>query len=259
MYNRIFPIWVVAKNSFADFIYGKAFFATVAAVIFIMFATFISTEFTFGVPERSSLDVGLGLVSLTSLIFSVIWGCSVIPDEIESRTVFMIITRPISRFQFLVGKTVGVYLYLICNFLVLTTVSTSLFYLYGGNLQSYQWLGITILLLESLIVLLISIFFSLFLSKMLAMVTSLSVYLAGQFIPQILDTSIVVNLPWLKQTLKILMWFFPDFNKLNIRDHIYYSRPFSLQYIYTAYLYTGLYILIFIVLGAMIIKNKDFE
>ena len=69
--------------------------------------TYVATEFTYGVPERVALDFGLGMLSLSSLSISLFLGVSLLSKEIESRTVYMVISRPVPRFAFIIGKILG--------------------------------------------------------------------------------------------------------------------------------------------------------
>ena len=102
--NKIFTIaYYTFKEIFKSKILVSVFFAGLG----LMLVTYVATEFTYGVPERVALDFGLGILSLSSLAISLFLGATLLSKEIDSRTVYMVISRPVPRFAFILGKLLG--------------------------------------------------------------------------------------------------------------------------------------------------------
>src|SRR6476659_1520795 len=99
----------------------------------LMIVTYVATEFTYGVPERVALDFGLGMLSLSSLSISLFLGVTLLSKEIESRTIYMVISRPVPRYVFILGKIFGLLGIQGLNILILSSMSLLSVVLLGGK------------------------------------------------------------------------------------------------------------------------------
>ena len=88
---------IVAYYTFKEILKSKILLNVFFVGLGLMLVTYVATEFTFGVPERVAVDFGLGMLSLSSLAISLFLGVGLLSKEIESRTVYMIISRPVPR------------------------------------------------------------------------------------------------------------------------------------------------------------------
>ena len=77
--------------------------------------TYVATEFTYGVPEKIALDFGMGMMSLSSVAIAIFFGSVILAKDIETRTIYMVISRPLSRYSFYAWKSVWSFWYIICK------------------------------------------------------------------------------------------------------------------------------------------------
>ncbi len=85
----------------------------------------VSTLFTFmqeGEQKKFLMDYGIGFTVILTLITAIFLGTSLIPPEIERRTIFTILSKPVTRLEFLIGKYLGLLLVLAFNLLFMTLV-----------------------------------------------------------------------------------------------------------------------------------------
>lgn len=100
-------IWMIARGTFEDAIRRKILnvFLFVAIAMIVMGFAFTSMEVGEQMIEIKSL--GLGTISLAGVFISVILFINLIPIEIERRTIYTILSKPVQRYEFLVGKFLG--------------------------------------------------------------------------------------------------------------------------------------------------------
>lgn len=114
--------WVVAATTFQEAIRRKWMTALLGFAIVMLG---VSTFFTWmqpGSQQKFLRDYGLGFTVIMTLIAAVFLGVALIPPEIERRTIFTILSKPVTRLEFLIGKYLGLMLTLAVNLLVMGTI-----------------------------------------------------------------------------------------------------------------------------------------
>ena len=94
-------IYHIAKYTFVEIYKGKILYNVLLIGIGLILLTYVASEFTYGVPSRVALDFGLGTLYLSSVGIALFLGATLISKELENRTVYMILSRPLKRSSFL--------------------------------------------------------------------------------------------------------------------------------------------------------------
>ena len=129
--RELSKISTIAKYTFREIIKSKILVNVLILGIVLLGATYVAFSFTYGEPARVALDFGLGMLTLSSVGIAIFIGVGLLSKEIESRTVYMIISRPVPRYAFITGKLLGLAGVLILNILLLTALTLSLYFLTG--------------------------------------------------------------------------------------------------------------------------------
>ncbi len=252
-------IQTIALFTMRDILKSKILLNVFLIGLALMLLTYIAAEFTYGVPERVALDIGLGMLTISSLGIALFMGATLISKEIDSRTVYMIISRPVSRSSFILGKVVGLLAVLVINILLLSTMTLIATSLLGGKIDELVWWAIGFILIESLLLLLVVLFFSLISNTILSIIMSLVLLFLGHAIQDTQSLSFVQERPLLGTLLKIYHLFLPGFYKLNLKDYILYDQSLPFSYLSGSLIYGMAYsfFLIFIIITIFEKKNLD--
>jgi len=248
-------ILTVAYYTFKEILKSKILLNVVFAGIGLMVVTYVATEFTYGTPARVALDFGLGMLSLSSLAISLFMGVSLLSKEIESRTVYMVISRPVPRFAFIIGKIVGLVGIQVLNILILSAFTLGAVYLLGGEIHSLTLWSILFTFIESFMLLLLVVLISLFANNILAVILAVVVLLLGHSIRDTQEIQFVKNSPLLNHVLDAYHFILPAFYKLNLKDFVIYNKTLSLDYLLPNLCYGVLYSS-FLMLMIVVIFNK---
>ncbi|RYG73076.1 ABC transporter permease [bacterium] len=114
--------WTVAATTFQEAIRRKWMSALLGFAV-VMLA--ISTFFTWmqpGEEQKFLRDYGIGFTAIMTLIAAIFLGVALIPPEIERRTIFTILSKPVTRLEFLIGKYIGLMITLLVNLAVMTVI-----------------------------------------------------------------------------------------------------------------------------------------
>lgn len=252
-------ILIIAYYTSKEILKSKILLSVFFAGLILVIATYVATEFTYGVPERVALDFGLGMLSLSSLGISLFLGVTLLSKEIDSRTVYMMISRPVSRSSFIIGKISGLLIVQFINVLLLSTMTISAVVLFGGKITPLIFWCILYTFLESTMLLLLVILASLFANTILATLFSFIVLLLGHAIPETMNLNFVKRSPEFQVLLDIYNFILPAFHKLNIKDFLIYNASLPSVYLWTNLGYGILYSLLLLFLTIFIFKRKNLD
>lgn len=250
---------VIARYTFIELFKSKIILNVGFIGLGMMLVTFVATEFTYGVPERVAIDFGFGMLSLSSLAISLFLGVGLLSREIESRTVYMIISRPVSRSSFILGKILGLMGIQLLNVLILSFMTLATGYMLGGETSPLMIWTILFILIESLLLLLIVALASLLVNNILAVSISVILLLLGHSIKETQEITFVKNSPVLHGLLEIYHFVLPAFYKLNLKDFVIYQKNLPIEYLFSALGYGLIYSTALLIIIIEIFKRKNLD
>ncbi len=257
--NNLHKIKIIALNTFKEIIKSKILLNTFLLGVILFVITFIAYSFTYGEPSRIALDFGMGMLSLSSVGIAIFIGVGLLAKEIESRTVYMIISRPVPRFTFILGKIIGLIGVLILNILILSLLTLALYFFIGGTYSYLIFWSIILTIVESILVLLVVSLFSLLTSQVISVLVTIAVYAVGHSITAAMTTNFAKNMPGLAEVLNLYHFILPGFYKLNIKSYLLYEQTLPDSYLINSFLYGILYSLFLIFISIYVFERKNID
>lgn len=249
----------IALNTFKEivrnrFLYLILFFA----FVFIVFSIALG-NLTIGESEKVIVDFGLAMIEIFWIIWVLFVGSQLLFKEIEGKTIFLILSKPIKRQDFILGKfiwfswTIGL--------IVLMQSLLFLSVLFFKNIEiSYLivWaLFFTFLKLE--ILLAIVFFLSTFMSNIMTILIAMMIYIISHAFSLLIDVFSRIQEAFFLQAVRIIQLLFPPLEVLNIKDVIGTFTDFSMRFFLYNTTYSIFYILIILFFTIQIFSRKTFE
>ena len=259
MKQEISKIYSIAYYTFKEIYKSKILLNVFFLGLGLVLVTYVAFSFTYGDAGRVALDFGMGALSLSSVGIDIFIGVGLLSKEIESRTVYMIISRPVPRFYFILGKIIGLSGILLLNILLLACLTLSLYFFTGGEFYSLIAWTFIMIGFEALIVLLVVSAFSLVTTSTLSVLLTLMVYIAGHAVNEAKFTLFAKNSSFLMKTLEGYHFILPAFYKLNIKDFLIYNKELPLEYLLFCVLYGLIYSLFLTFLIIFIFEKKNLD
>jgi ABC-2 type transport system permease protein len=251
-------IWAIASNTFREAIRDRILYLLlVFALAFIAFAQILSL-LTVGSEEKVIKDLGLASISLFGVLTSIFIGVSLVSKEIDRRTIYTIVAKPIHRYQFVLGKYCGLVLTLAVN----TVVMTGWFYLIllaKGFADPRLLLAVYMIFLELLLITAVAIFFSSFSTPILSTLFALSVYLVGHLtwsLQLLQDRLAGAAGKWICRALYLGL---PNLEIFNIKGEVVHHLAVSGSLLLYATLYLAGYGSVVLSAACLIFQRKDFS
>ena len=246
-------IWRIALTSLREMLRERIFFVALGGSVFLVLLSLILGEMSLDEGERLMADLGFAGVELAICVLALFSGSYVLARELDRQTCLLILAKPISRGQFLLGKWLGTTL-LIMGFVVVLMLTMAVLI---GN----WWLGFIpvalSLLVKALILLSWSLFVSTFARPILALVSGLSLYLLGHWLGDLIIFAEKSKDPfriWVAQNLR---WFVPSFDLYNWKSHFYLIESPSLRDLGGMGLQGFAYATVLLILAGLLFRRKD--
>jgi Cu-processing system permease protein len=223
-------------------------------------ASLTLSTLTFGEQYRIVANIGLSAMEVFGTLIATFLGASLVARDVERRTIYAIITKPVSRAQYIAGRYLGLVTTTTLNLLVMGAVFVAVLALY---LRGFGFLAETPLaaVLASMAVQFamigaVATFFSAFSTATLAAIFTLSLVVAGH-----LSSDLVRH--WSKQGLfaellgKVTYVLIPNLEALNLKDAMVYKDPIAASFVVTGLGYGVLYALGVLGIAAAVFSRRD--
>lgn len=250
---------IVAKYTFIEVYRSKVMLSIIFIALGLVLISYVASEFAYGAPAKVALDFGFGLTSISNLIMGIFIGSTLLSKEIENRTLYMILSRPISRTSFMLGKVIGLSGVLIINTLLLSLVSVGIYLYLEGTFNSLMVWTAWFSFVEAFIVMLFAILFSLISSNALAIIYTIMIWIIGHSLSATSKIIFAKVNTLFNYTLKAFSILIPDLEKINLKDLLIYEQSISLSYVLKAQLYAFVYILALFLIISFLFKNKNLD
>lgn len=259
MMRNLKNIFVISRFTFIE-LYKSRILVNVLFLSFaIVLISFVASELAYGTKTKVALDFGLGCVSISVIGIAIFMGVNLIQKEIEFRTIHMILSRPIKRTSFILGKIFGMSAILFINVFILGLVSIAFFKFLGGELNSLIIWAIFFSYLEGVILLLIAVLFSLMTNTVLSVIYTIIIYVLGHAMNESLSLPMVQESPLFLSLVKFYSYIFPNLSKFNVKDFVLYKQFLPSDFLWGAGLYGLSYGLVLLLISIMIFQRKNLD
>ncbi len=249
----------IALNTFKEIIRNKYLYMIVFFwLIFIAFSI-ILWKLTIWEDSKIIVDFWLAMIEIFWLLWVLFVWSQLLFKEVEWKTIFLILSKPIKRYEFILGKI----LWFSMTIFLITIFQSLLFlivlFIKDINIDSLIIWSIINIFFKLEIMLSIVFFLSSFMSNMIVVATSFMIYFASHSFSTILD---LVNRAWnvfVINFVKLLQLIFPPFEALNTKDIIWNFSNFPFSYFALNSFYSIIYFCIIIYFTVIIFSRKKFE
>jgi ABC-type transport system involved in multi-copper enzyme maturation permease subunit len=258
----------IAVNVFKECVRDKVLYNLVVFAVLLIAVSYLLGQLTAGQDVKIIKDLGLAAISIFGLLIAVFIGIGLVWKEVERKSIYSILSKPITRSQFILGKFVGLALTLIVNVAIMTVA----FYLVLAYLNTQVTLeaaappvdpglvrAIVLILVELLLVTAIALFFSTFSSPFLSAALTFGLWVVGHFNADLRNFEAVVRSRPAAYVARGLYYILPNFAAFDIKTQVVYALPVSAQYIATTTLYGLVYVSLVLTATVVIFVRRDFK
>lgn len=259
MIGSLKRILVIATNAFREVIRDRVLYLIVLYALVMAAAWRLLPEVAATTEDKMLLDVGLAAIDVLGSIVAIFVGTGLINKEIDKRTVLVLIPKPISRAEFIIGKQLG----LSAVLGVLVAVMTVIYLAFLSLAQiSYPVISILIaalyLFLKLCLLTGIALMLGVFTSSLLATLLTFGVYLMGHSSRDLLALGNLSRNADIERLTQALYLVLPDLSRLDLKNQAVYGiLPDSITLLSNA-VYGLVYTVLVLAIAILIFSRREF-
>lgn len=252
-------IQAVALNTFREAVRDRILYSVLAFALLLIAASAILASLSIGQEGKIVKDLGLASSSLFGTFIAIFLGIGLVSREIERRTIYAIIAKPIHRFQFLLGKYIGLVLTLLVTVGVMVLLVIGLAWAVDGHWTPGLLAAAGLDFLTLMIVTAVAILFSTFSTPTLSAIFTLAIFVIGRLSGDLRWFAEQFAGPGLRGAIQVLYLILPDLSRFQIGPQVVHGLPLAPAGIAWAALYGIVYILVLLLLAIGVFQRRDFK
>ncbi len=233
----------IASNTFREAVRDRVLYNLIAFALLLSGAAILVGQISIDIERLVVINLGLTAVSLFGVVIAIFIGIGLVSKEIEKRTLYTMLSRPVRRWEFIVGKFFGLAGTLMVNtFFMAIGVFGALLYVSHHFQPGDAWVLVALyfIVLQFVIVTALALLFSSFSSPLLSAVFAFSLFIIGSFAEDLRGFANLTQgvLHWLAVGAAYLV---PNFSALNVISSVAHAQPVSGQLVLYNTLYAAIY------------------
>lgn len=252
-------IRAIAANTFKEAVRNKVYYLLIVVGILFALSSYIMSLLTIGDKVRVLKDIGLASINFFCVLIAIFTGINLVFKEIDKRTIYNIVSKPISRSNFILGKFFGLGFTLLVALLSMAVIFFLFLFISTGEFDAKIILYFILLYFELLIISAISILFSSFSTPILSSIFTISLFLIGHISWTFNEFKHNLTETFEKVAVYFFYYIIPNLEKLNIKNSIVLKTPLSSGIIIDSILYALCYISAVLLLAVLIFNKKEFK
>jgi ABC-type transport system involved in multi-copper enzyme maturation permease subunit len=261
-------ILVIAGNTYRETVRDKILYNLILFALIMILSSLALGQLTLGNENKVILDLGLSSISIFGTLIAIFIGIGLVYKELEKRTVYALLAKPVHRHELILGKYLGLLFTLFVN-LAIMAVGLELALLYSGHIGWISHLrvlpAVYLIFLSLALATALALLFSTFSTPALSALFTFFLWIIGHFGRDLMDFGELtksVSVKWLCRVLYYGIPNFSNFNKIDSRSVLQsagYSLPIDYAAIAGATLYCVLYTAFVMSLSISIFARRDFK
>jgi ABC-type transport system involved in multi-copper enzyme maturation permease subunit len=261
----------IARAVFKESVRDRVPYSMVIFAVLLMAASYLISQLTAGQDLKIIKDLGLAAILLFGLLIAVFIGIGLVAKEVERRSIFAILSKPVTRGQFIVGKYCGLVMTLVVNiglmtvayysalfFMDLTTPAETKAGWPAPAMDPRLMIAIGLIVGELMLVTAVALFFSTFSSPLLAALLTLGLWVAGHFNSDLRNLENVVDSRAVGMLGRGLYYLLPNLAPFDVKAEVVYGQPVTSSHVLLTLLYGAVYVSVVLLAANAIFRKRDF-
>lgn len=250
-------VLTIAVNTFREAVRDRVLYLIVAFAVALISASALLSLLTVGSEEKIIKDFSLAMIALFGTVTALFIGIGLVYKEIEKRTVYTLLSKPIRRGEFLFGKYLGLCLTLAVNLTVMALAFYLLLALRGYSAEG-MWIALLLIYVELLFVTSIAVFFSSFSTPILSGLFAGTLWVVGHLTWSLKLLEDLVTGGVARGVIRFLYLFLPNLEHFNVRGRLVHGIPVSPDEVAFAVIYGIAYTALVLLAASAVFQRRDF-
>jgi ABC-type transport system involved in multi-copper enzyme maturation permease subunit len=251
----------ITWNTFREAVRDRILYNLVLFVLLLVASAPLFSQISIGLERLMLVNVGLSSISLIGVVIAILVGIGLVSKEIEKKTLYTILSRPVRRWEFIAGKYLGLLLTLVVNAALMTVGFYVALLIFVGSLKRADaglLVAIYFILLQFMIMVAITLLFSTFSTPVFSAIFAFALFVIGAFGEDLKNFATISHgvTKWLALAAAYIM---PNFASLNVIARVAHEESVSMQLVAFNTIYALLYSLAVVAAAVMIFERRNLK
>jgi len=255
-------VGIVALNTFREAVRDRVLYNLVFFALVMIAASILVGQISIDIEEMVIVSLGLSAISVIGLLIAVFIGVGLVSKEMDKRTLYALLAKPVRRWEFLLGKFGGLVLTLAVNtiamaiglFLALSLIKQS-----GEHVQPSVLVAVYFILLKLALVVALALLFSCFTTPLLSILYTVGLYVAGLFVTEMRTFQSDTMSKAMRSLLRALSYLLPNFENFDVMAAAAHGRAIPGALIAQNTAYAALYCAVVLATAAAIFTRRNLK
>lgn len=249
-------IFVIAKNTFQQAIRDKILYGIVIFAFLFIGSTVILSSLAIEENIFIIKTFGLAGIYIFGLIVTVFLGASLIYDEVENRTTYILLSKPVTRTDILLGKFFGLLGAVTLTVLLMSAAYVAVVYSNGGGIDYLALAAVGLQIVETALLISILMLFSTFTTPLASTIYTVITLYIGHFLGLLIEYASKAE-GSIKTALMAVYYLLPNLEKFNIRNLVSHNISPSWPELLFSFAYMLVYAAFIIYITSLVFNRKD--
>ena len=252
----------IALNTFRESIRDRVLYNLILFVLILVAASVFVSDLSLDMESQFTAALGLSAMLVFGALIAIFIGVGLVYKEIDKRTIYSLLSKPVHRHEFIIGKYAGLCLTLLVNSAVMVLgTEFALLYVNGKfvPLHTAVLAASFLVYLELTLLVAVALMFSSFTTPMLAALFSFAVYVIGHFSTDLLQAAALSKSPVTRTMLNTAYYLLPNLSNFGFIAEASHGRIVPLRMATSAAVYALVYISILLSAAVLIFQRRNFK
>jgi ABC-type transport system involved in multi-copper enzyme maturation permease subunit len=259
MIRSLTRIGAIAGNTFREAVRSKLLYNLLFFAILMIVSSILLANLHLGYQARIFRDVGLSAIALFGALIAIFVGINLVYREISLKTVYTMLAKPVHRWEFLVGKYVGLAVLLLVEIAIMTAGFLVVLWGHGSPISPELFYAVGLVFVELALVTAVALFFSSFTTPYLAGMFTVALWITGHLLADVRAFGAHSEIPLVESVTEFLYWCLPNLDRLDIKSEAAAGVSIEAGRVGWAILYAAAYSSGLLLISAWLFRRRDFR
>jgi ABC-type transport system involved in multi-copper enzyme maturation permease subunit len=255
-------VLIVATNTFREAVRDRVLYNLVFFALLMMAAAILVGQISIDIEKSVIISLGLTAISVIGLFIAIFIGVGLVSKEMDKRTLYVLLAKPLQRWEFLLGKYFGLLMTLMVNTAAMALGLYAALWVVKHPLvtgDGYVLVALYLILLKLALIVALAMLFSCFTTPFLAILFTAGIYVAGVYAGELRVMKMVQMDPGMLKLLRIVSYALPNFENFNVTGAVAHDRGVPGILVGNATLYAIVYGAIVLAIAAVVFSRRNLK
>jgi ABC-type transport system involved in multi-copper enzyme maturation permease subunit len=251
-------ILVIGANTLREHLRDKILYNLLLFALLLIGSSVLLIRLNHGDSERLIVDLGLSCVNLFGVVIAVFLGIGLVNKEIKSRTIETLVAKPVHRFEFLLGKYVGLVLTLAINTLLMLGGLLGILVMMGVAIEAMLFKAVLLIFIELMLLTAVALLFSTVTTASLSAILTLSMYVIGHLLDDLRTLTVKLD-SGLRVVLMGMYYALPNLESFNLKGRVVHHLEIGQSEFLLTIAYGLVYTMFLLFAAGLVFQRRDFR